>query len=899
LDSDEQRTFRWLSVFVGGCTLEAAQFVAGSPASIDVLESLVSKSLLRQTESEGAPRLVMLETIREFGLEQLSNAHEIDSARPAHTSYYLSYAEEAEKGLMGAEQKKWLLRLDREQDNLRAALRWAMEHHEADTAQRMAGALQPFWFRRGHWSEGRRWLEESLAMDSGATQNPFFRAKALYEAGMLARFQGDFARARMLCEQSLVSYRALADNMGVLKALVQLSRISAFQDDQTATKAYLAEAASLIETLPDSIVKADAYTDMAIAMIGDRVRQALSLYSPEATRYLQESERIHRALDNPAGLALALIHQVNHALFEGDYTLAGSKLDEAERLVMELGDDRLLSRLAMIRVLHDLHEGDFAAARRRVEEVLQQVLNRGDHHVASSLPMMAVILHGQGLDTWSARAFGLAEVLRRAGQLSSEVAVLDQRLRLGDIRAEVRARLGEEAFARETEAGERLKLEDLLTIPHLQGPTLDSAARSQTASISPQPEPLTARDIDLLNLLAQDLSNPQITQSLEDALSLGSTAEVNDAVRAKVLLGAGTLARFQGDFGRARMLCEQSLEIYQTLADQTGVVKTLAELCRITRYQVDLEAMKTFMAQATSLIETLPDSVVKGEVYTEMALAMLDFSTPKFQPEVNRYLAESERIHRAFNNQPGLALAALHRAVRASFEGDFSLAKERFEETERLATELGDVRLLGRMAGARALLDLHEGDFAGARRRLEASIQQYDSMGDHQLHSNILMLAAVLHKQGLGRWAVRVWGMADVLPGNRLSNAQLAAYQEHFHLGDTLAELHAKLGEAAFADEFAAGHQLGLDDLWTIPHPQGSTSTSATPAAASALAASLTAREMEVLQLLAQDLSNPQIAERLVLSRRTVDAHLRSIYDKLDVKSRDAAIRVAREQGLI
>ena len=106
---DEQRKFRWLSVFVGGCTLEAAQSVGASPASIDVLESLVNKSLLRQTETEGAPRLTMLETIREFGLEQLSNAHEIDSARRAHTSYYLSFAEEAEGGLMGAEQKKWLL----------------------------------------------------------------------------------------------------------------------------------------------------------------------------------------------------------------------------------------------------------------------------------------------------------------------------------------------------------------------------------------------------------------------------------------------------------------------------------------------------------------------------------------------------------------------------------------------------------------------------------------------------------------------------------------------------------------------------------------------------------------------------------------------------------------------
>jgi DNA-binding CsgD family transcriptional regulator len=103
------------------------------------------------------------------------------------------------------------------------------------------------------------------------------------------------------------------------------------------------------------------------------------------------------------------------------------------------------------------------------------------------------------------------------------------------------------------------------------------------------------------------------------------------------------------------------------------------------------------------------------------------------------------------------------------------------------------------------------------------------------------------------------------------------------------------LGDEAFADEFAAGHQLRLDDLWAIPHPQGSTPTSA----ASASIAALTAREIEVLRLLAQELSNPQIAERLFVSRRTVDAHLRSIYDKLGVKSRDAAIRVAREQGLI
>jgi predicted ATPase/DNA-binding CsgD family transcriptional regulator len=509
LNLDEQRPFRWLSVFVGGCTLEAAIKVIGQQASLENLNSLVNKSLLGQHETDDSPRLSMLETIREFGFEQFNHTHELESARRAHATYYLTFAEDAERELTGADQKSWLQRLEREQDNMRAALHWAIEHSEVEFTQRMAGALQPFWFRRGHWSEGRRWLEESLAIDSGAVQNQFIRAKALFAAGMLARFQGDFARARILCEQSLTACRDLGDKTGILKALAQLSRISSFQDDQTATNVFVAEAASLIESLPDSIVKADAYTDIAIAMISHPVRQGL--YPPKALHYVHESERIQRALNNPAGLALALIHQASQALFAGEYALATSQLDESERVIMELGDDRLLSRMAMIRMFLDLHKGDFTTARRRVEEILQQVLNRGDHHVASSLPIMSVILHGQGLDIWSARVFGLAEALTRAGQWNSEVAVVDQRLHTGDIRDEVRARLGEETFDREMAAGQRLKLEDLLTIPHPQSPAPDLS----TPVIASDPgAALTAREIEVLHLLAQDLSNPQIAERL-------------------------------------------------------------------------------------------------------------------------------------------------------------------------------------------------------------------------------------------------------------------------------------------------------------------------------------------------------------------------------------------------
>jgi non-specific serine/threonine protein kinase len=160
-------------------------------------------------------------------------------------------------------------------------------------------------------------------------------------------------------------------------------------------------------------------------------------------------------------------------------------------------------------------------------------------------------------------------------------------------------------------------------------------------------------------------------------------------------------------------------------------------------------------------------------------------------------------------------------------------------------------------------------------------------------------MSVILHGQGLDVWSARVFGLAEALTRAGQWNSEVAVVDQRLHTGEIRDKVRARLGEETFDREMAAGQRLKLEDLLTIPHPQSPAPDLSTPVTASDPGAALTAREIEVLHLLAQDLSNQQIAEKLVVSRRTVDAHLRSIYDKLDVKSRDAAIRVSREQGLL
>jgi predicted ATPase/class 3 adenylate cyclase len=222
LPDAERSLFARLSVFSGGWSLAAAEGVTEPDTltldALDGLSSLLDKSLIRADEPNGHPRFSMLETIREFGQEQLAAAGELEDIRRRHSEFFLRLAVEAEPHLIGVDQAHWLEALDRERGNLRAALRWAVDSDQAQAAQEAAGALWRFWHQRGHLAEGRRWLDEILAMPSG--QRPTAaRARALTGAGGIAWWQIDHPAARAFYDEALAVERQVGAPARIAEAL--------------------------------------------------------------------------------------------------------------------------------------------------------------------------------------------------------------------------------------------------------------------------------------------------------------------------------------------------------------------------------------------------------------------------------------------------------------------------------------------------------------------------------------------------------------------------------------------------------------------------------------------------------------------------------------------------------
>lgn len=251
LDGDQQRVFRRFAVFAGGCSVEAAEAVCGRQADgsddANVLEqvtALVDNSLLvsnAQSSSgeEGTqPRLAMLETIREYAQERLASSGEADAVHREHALYYLALAERAqpEQGAEPALDSWWWTRLEIDHDNLRAALRWAIEQREREIGIRLGLLLWRFWNLGSHLGEGRRWLDALLALDAPVTgaddpatePAPVARRWALLHlvTGLLSAAQGDDEHAAALYERSLTLYRRLGYRKGTSGPLRELGAVA-------------------------------------------------------------------------------------------------------------------------------------------------------------------------------------------------------------------------------------------------------------------------------------------------------------------------------------------------------------------------------------------------------------------------------------------------------------------------------------------------------------------------------------------------------------------------------------------------------------------------------------------------------------------------------------------------
>ena len=272
LAPEEQTLLRRLSVFAGGCTFAAAEEVCKGDGDLgldmlDGLSSLVEKSLLRQgSDTEAEPRFSMLETIREFALERQAQSEPPDLVQHQHAAFFLQLAETAQPELSGADLLAWLSRLEAVQNNLRAALRWALEHGARELALRLAGALWWFWDLSGNYAEGRSWLEAALAMPqtagAGEAADGALRARALLGTGVLAWVQRDIASALDRLTQSLALFHAAGHEAGAAEALHYLG-MACLDSDPAAMRVHLTESTELFLRLGDPRSRAMALTNEA------------------------------------------------------------------------------------------------------------------------------------------------------------------------------------------------------------------------------------------------------------------------------------------------------------------------------------------------------------------------------------------------------------------------------------------------------------------------------------------------------------------------------------------------------------------------------------------------------------------------------------------------------------
>jgi len=336
LNAAEQKLFRRLSVFAGGCTLEGVEAASNTKRDLDLdlldgMASLVDKSLLQQVEQpNGESRFVMLETIREYAREKLEASLEEALTRRAHAAYCLVLAEEEATDQGGAEREEWLERCALENDNFRAGLDWLTETGHADWGLRLGAALFRFWEAREYLAEGRDRLDKLLKI-AGAAASTKARARALFAAGVLAGEQGDYFSADTLIKESLDIARQLHDKQGVAVSLNALAVFARDRGDVAVAHSLFEESLTLWKELGDQKAVARSLSNLAnVVKLQSDYSRARSLYA--------ECLSIFGGLGDRTGVAWSLNYQGDVARDQGDSAAARTLYERGLAIFRELGD---------------------------------------------------------------------------------------------------------------------------------------------------------------------------------------------------------------------------------------------------------------------------------------------------------------------------------------------------------------------------------------------------------------------------------------------------------------------------------------------------------------------------------------------------------------------------------